>query len=435
MKILAIETSCDDTCIAILEIKKKKLEILSNIVSSQVKLHAKYGGIYPSLAKREHQCNLLPVLVQALKQSKLLKISNFKFLISKQILNSNFQIPKPNIDLIAVTNGPGLEPCLWTGINFAKELAEKWGLPIIPVNHIKGHIFANFVSSNEKRKTKNEKLQQKIEFPAICLIVSGGHTQLILMKSIDKYKILGETRDDAAGECFDKTARILGLGYPGGPAIAAEAAKFQITNTKLQISTKFKITNSKPRTTSLRGRQILNSTQSYDGLPHRMIGAKFNIKLPRPMIYQKNYDFSFSGLKTAVLYEVRKKKRKSKKFVQLMALEIQQAIIDVLIYKTIKAAKDYRVKTIILGGGVISNNELRKQFKTKIKKEKLSFKYASAKGAKRRKECETFFDLQIPNSKLCTDNAAMIGIAAFFNRQKKTKNFKNIKADANMKIQ
>jgi N6-L-threonylcarbamoyladenine synthase len=262
MQILAIETSCDDTCIAILKIENYELKILSNIVSSQVKLHAKYEGVYPALAKREHQKNLPIVLKKALKKAR-----------------------NPKIDLIAVTIGPGLEPCLWQGVNFAKNLSVKLKKPLIPVNHIEAHILANFVRENSKFEgypTGSKQRNSKFRFPAICLVVSGGHTQLILMKNFGKYKILGETRDDAAGECLDKVARILGLGYPGGPAIAAEAAKFEIRN------------------------------------------PKFEISLPRPMIYQKNYDFSFSGLKTAVLYDFKSrslKVRKSKKYIQEMAAE------------------------------------------------------------------------------------------------------------------
>ena len=337
MIILAIETSCDDTCVAVIEAKGQKrpcFDILSNIVSSQTEIHKKYGGIYPSLAKREHQKNLPLVLEKALKKAK-----------------------KPKIDSIAVTVGPGLDPCLWAGVNFAKDLAKKWGLRIIPVNHIEGHILVNFQFSIFNF--------QKI-FPAIALVVSGGHTQLILVKDIGKYKILGETRDDAAGECFDKVARILGLGYPGGPAIAKEAHKLQTTNYKLQT------------------------------------------KLPRPMINQKNYDFSFSGLKTAVLY-----KHKGKKHVKEMCREVQQAIIDVLIKKTIKATKDYKAKTIILGGGVSANKELRKQF---IKNCKLKIKNCN---------------FLVPSKNLCTDNAAMIGIAGYFG---KPKDQRRIKADANLRI-
>lgn len=325
MIILAIETSCDDTCIAVLEIKNKKVKILSNIISSQVKLHQKYGGVYPSLAKREHLKNLPVVFKKAMNKAK-----------------------NPKIDNIAVTVGPGLEPCLWTGINFAKKLEKELKAPIIQVNHIEAHILTNFMNKN-------------IKLPAISLIVSGGHTQLILIEAIGKYKILGESRDDAAGECFDKTARILGLEYPGGPAIS------------------------------------------------KIAGGPSFITLPRPMIYQKNYDFSFSGLKTAVLYHYKntpEKTRKSKKYIRAMAKEIQQSIIDVLLKKTLKAARDYRVKTIILGGGVTANQELRKQFKKK------------------------FNVVLMPETEFCTDNAVMIGIAAFLHPNKK----KKIEANSNLRV-
>jgi len=342
MKILGIDTSCDETCVALLEIRNSKLKILSNIISSQVKLHAKYGGVYPSLAKREHIKNLPLVFRRATKRIRL-----------------------SEIDLVSVTNGPGLEPCLWQGVNFAKELAKNLKVPLIPVNHIEAHILVN---------------SPKI-FPAICLVVSGGHTQLILMKGIGQYKLIGETRDDAAGECFDKAARILGLGYPGGPVIAAEAAKF--------------------------GR------------------GQTSAKLPRPMMYQKNYDFSFSGLKTAVLYDYRSrpsKLRKSKQYIREMCREVQQAIIDVLIHKTIKAAKDFRVKSIIFGGGVVANEELRKQFQEKIRKD---YNPPTAPDIK----------YLIPDTKYCTDNAVMVAIAAYFHRQEvKRVNWKKIAVDANLKI-
>jgi len=328
MKILAIDTSCDDTCLALLEAKDSRFKILSNIVSSQVKLHAKYGGVYPSLAKREHQKNLPLVFKKVIKGQDMSKI-----------------------DLIGVTVGPGLEPCLWQGINFAQDLAKKLKKPLIPVNHLEAHILSNWLE------------YKNIPMPAVCLVVSGGHTQLILMKDVGKYRLIGETRDDAAGECFDKVARILGLSYPGGPIIS-----------KLAVRVK-----------------------------------KSKIVLPRPMIHQKNYDFSFSGLKTAVLYNYRKqslKTRKSQNYIQEMCLETQQAIIDVLIRKTLKAVKDYRVKSIILGGGVVSNNELRKQFSKNFK-------------------------VTMPAKIYCTDNAVMIAITAFFHR---SKSLKNIKAEANFKI-
>lgn len=355
MFILAIETSCDDTGISIIKIphfqssdfNKKvgfnKIKILSNIVSSQTKIHAKYGGIYPFLAKREHEKNLPIVLEKVLKHAK---------------------ICLKDINLIAVTNGPGLEPCLWVGINFAKKLGEFLKTPIIPVNHIEGHIFANFFNKDFR-----------IFLPAIGLVVSGGHTQLILINDFRKYKILGETRDDAAGECFDKTARILGLDYPGGPAISKQAKFHQ----------------------------------------------DFSVKLPRPMIYQKNYDFSFSGLKTAVLYDFEKrsaKMRKSEKYIQSMCFEIQQAIIDVLIYKTLRAVNEYNAKSIILAGGVAANNELRRQFKHQLllKNSKLNF--------------------LVPSKKICVDNALMIAITAFFSKiyMKNKQEQKIIKAETNQRI-
>jgi len=363
MIILGIDTSCDDTCISVLEVKNKKFNFISNIISSQVKLHAKYGGVYPFLAKREHQKNLPVVLKKALKQTKL-------------ALNKS-----QGVDYIAVTVGPGLEPCLWQGINFAKDLAEKLKKSLISINHIEAHILANFVG--EKSQIPSAKSQL---FPAICLVVSGGHTQLILMRGIGKYKLIGETRDDAAGECFDKVARILGLGYPGGPIVAKMATKLKIKNEKLKIN------------------------------------------LPRPMIYQKNYDFSFSGLKTAVLYKVKSEKprlrqgyggqgkAKSEKYKRAMCAEVQQAIIDVLIHKTLRAAKDFRVKSIILGGGVAANDELRKQFRENIKRELPNTRYL------------------IPDTKYCTDNAAMVAVTAHFHQKKATKKIEEIKADANLKI-
>ncbi|MGB9743577.1 MAG: tRNA (adenosine(37)-N6)-threonylcarbamoyltransferase complex transferase subunit TsaD [Minisyncoccales bacterium] len=346
MKILAIDTSCDDTAISLIETKKRKIKILADLVSSQIKIHAAYGGVYPFLAKREHQKNLPIVLKRAWQKAGM---------------------TEKKIDLIAVTIGPGLEPCLWTGINFAKTLAKKLNLPIVPINHIEAHIFANFIHDNF----------QKI-FPAICLVVSGGHTQLILMRQIGNYQLLGETRDDAAGECFDKTARILGLGYPGGPAIAATATKSKIPN------------------------------------------LKFKITLPRPMLQQKNYDFSFSGLKTAVLYDYQKRAPEIKNsliYQQIMCREIQQAIIDVLINKTIRAAKNFKTKSIILGGGVVANEELRKQFK------------------KASRSIMPKIHLLMPPKKFCTDNAVMVAINALYHwPKKKTKKWQKIKAEANLKL-
>jgi len=400
MRILAVETSCDDTCVAIIEIKNspvatgsrkmqekfkiKSFEILANIVSSQIKIHAKYGGVYPTIAVREHEKNLPTVLYKALKQSKLSKIFN-------ETSNPKSKIKNLGIDAIAVTVGPGLDPCLWAGINFAKKLAMEWNIPLVPVNHIEGHILVNWLSPiSSKLRIQNYKLQI---FPAICLIVSGGHTQIILMEKIGKYKIIGETRDDAAGECFDKTARIIGLPYPGGPAIAKIASQ--------------------------RKSEIRN--------------PKFEITLPRPMIYQKNYDFSFSGLKTAVLYEWQKRNtpprrgpaRGREKYIQAFCFEIQQAIIDTLIHKTLKAAKDFGVKTMILGGGVSANKELRKQFKVQSS-------HAATRSRKTREKSKV--KLFVPEKKFSMDNAVMIAVAGFFNQKKATKNYEKIKSIPNLQI-
>jgi N6-L-threonylcarbamoyladenine synthase len=350
MIVLGIDTSCDDTCVAVLEVRGSRFDVRSNIVSSQIKVHKKYGGVFPTLAKREHKKNLPIVFKKALKEAK---------------------IKENQIDLISVTIGPGLEPCLWVGVNFSKDLARKLNVPIVPVNHIEAHILVNFVDENPKSQIPNSKI-----FPAICLVVSGGHTQLILMEKIGKYKLIGETRDDAAGECFDKVARLLELGYPGGPAIE----KFS----KFLLPSSF-----------------------------------FQIQFPRPMIKQKNYDFSFAGLKTAVLYDFLKrpeKIRKSKEYKILVAKEVQQAVIDVLISKTIRAAKEFGAKSIILGGGVSANEELRHQFKSNLEHPTSNIK------------------LLIPPKELCTDNGLMVAVAGYFNKGKATKDFDKIVAEPNLKI-
>jgi len=346
-----------------LEFENWKLEILSNVVSSQIKIHKKYGGVFPTLAKREHKKNLPIVFKKALNEAK---------------------IKENQIDLISVTIGPGLEPCLWVGINFAKDLAKKLKIPIVPVNHIEAHILVNFIN-NLQLTTYNLQL-----FPAICLVVSGGHTQLILMEKVGKYKLIGETRDDAAGECFDKVARLLGLGYPGGPGIE-KISNFQISNPKLKVF------------------------------------------LPRPMIKQKNYDFSFAGLKTAVLYDFLKRPKKvrsSKEYKILVAKEVQQAVVDVLISKTLRAAKEFKAKSIILGGGVSANEELRKQF-IENSKHQIPIR-AQAKLGREAGGLES--KLLIPPKELCTDNGLMVAVTGYFNKEKATKDFDKIIAEPNLRI-
>ena len=387
MKILGIETSCDDTCIAIINARKKNgfcFDVLADVVSSQIEIHKKWGGVWPTLAKRAHQENLVLVLKQSLKKAGEIKIlkskleikeSKFKSLekifhrepeLLRSFVEFISKLKKPKIDALAVTRGPGLEPCLWTGINFAKALSFIWDIPLIPVNHIEAHIYANLINYS------------KFVFPAVCLVVSGGHTQLILMKDYGKYKILGETRDDAAGECLDKIARILGLEYPGGPIISKFAERFKKDVSK----------------------------------------TKINITLPRPMIFSKNYDFSFSGLKTAVLYDFKKRSvhtQRKKEYIYQMCFEAQQAVIDILIKKTIKAVKDWRAKAIILGGGVAANSQLQRQLIKKAKKDLPM--------------CEIY----IPPSRYCTDNAVMTAITAYFHKKEK-RSWQKIKADANLRL-
>lgn len=375
MLILGIETSCDDTGIAVIEASPTRkavgvnFKIFSNVISSQIKTHAPFGGVVPNLAAREHLKNIEPCLKTVLKEA---------------------DTKMEQIDLIAVTVGPGLIPSLLIGVHFAKALAYKYKKPIIAVNHIEGHIIAAIAATNPKSQTLNPKQL----FPAIALVVSGGHTQLVLVKPPHqkfgvggKYKIIGETRDDAAGECFDKVAKLLKLGYPGGPVISAKAEESRIQN------------------------------------------QESGIKLPRPMIGHKNYDFSFSGLKTAVLYLTKDNKNKLKddKFIQEVCHETQQAIIDVLIEKTLRAAKEYGAKTIILAGGVAANTELREQFKLKI----VNCPPAGEAGKLK-------IEFLTPLKTLCTDNGAMIAMAGYFGAKRhpalRDKSWNKIIANANLRL-
>jgi N6-L-threonylcarbamoyladenine synthase len=363
MLILGIETSCDETAASVVEAKNGKVSVLSNIVSSQVKLHSKWGGVVPNLAAREHTKNIVPVLSESLKKAK------------KSL---------DKIDLISVTNGPGLMPALLIGVNAAKALSYVTKKPLLDIHHIEGHIYANFIGENFKR-------EQKL-FPMLCLVVSGGHTQLIFMKKHLDYMIIGETLDDAAGEAFDKVARILGLGYPGGPAIAAMAARAK--------SSRLKVGSSKLK--------------------------KYIVNFPRPMINSNNLNFSFSGLKTAVLYETKKHPEllKNKRYLAEICREFQQSATDVLISKTIAAAKKYKPRTIILAGGVSANRELRRQLGVTVKKELNKTNY------------------HMPDLGYCIDNAAMIAAASFFRfknlelvkRKSLLENWKKISADANKKL-
>ena len=393
MKILSIETSCDDTGITLMEAKggtkNSVFRVLAHTSNSQIKKHIPYGGVVPMLAKREHIKNL-PILLG-------------KILLGGSVAKwrPNRQVPKW-IDLIAVTYGPGLEPALWTGITFAKELAKKWKVPLIPVNHMEGHILSAF----GKNKGKFSINLSAYKFPMLALLVSGGHTQLVLIKSWLNYQILGETLDDAVGEAFDKVARMLGLPYPGGPQISrlAEEARFKEKENK-----------------TFRGRNFSAEkfTQSSSRRSAESPKSLFSFSLPRPMLYTKDFNFSFSGLKTAVLYLIKKiqktheldKVTKSK-----IALEFENAAVECLIYKTNKAIEKYKIKTVIVGGGVAANKYLRNKMKEiTVKKIKLLF----------------------PTPELSTDNSLMIGIAGYLQYIKSKRHIPkvgSIKADGNLRL-
>ena len=304
MKILGIETSCDETAAAVVE---DGVSILSNQIASQVEIHARYGGVVPEVASRQHILAIIPIIEQALAEAKT---------------------TWSDINGIAATFGPGLAGSLLVGVNVAKAIALAHGLPVTGVNHLEGHIYANWLTDGS------------IDFPLVCLIVSGGHSDLVLMKGHGDYVLLGRTRDDAAGEAFDKAARILGLGYPGGPAIEKTARE-----------------------------------------------GTASIQLPRAWLKGTN-DFSFSGIKTALLRLAEDGKISSQADA---AASFQEAVIDVLVTKTVAIAKELRVKQILLAGGVAANELLRQWL---VKNSPLP--------------------VLIPPPVLCTDNAAMIAACGYY---------------------
>jgi len=371
MKILAIETSCDETAISIIEAngelaegKQTIITITGEALLSQVALHAQYGGVFPNLAKREHAKNLAPILMQALSEAKLLipseenqlskeAVGELKTLLDREpelfanlvILLS--KIEAPQIDAVAVTHGPGLEPALWVGINFAKALSLVWNKPVIPVNHMEGHM----LSSTMKEEAGGFVIPE-INFPALALLISGGHTEIILMKKWGEYELIGSTRDDAVGEAFDKVARMLDLPYPGGPEVS----------------------------------RLANIARANK--------VERLFKLPRPMIDSKDFDFSFSGLKTAVLYQVKEKGSLSDIEKQALAREFEDAVAEVLLKKIKDAIEEYSARSIIIGGGVSANEHIRNVFNKEF-------------------ENNEHTDLYLPAPNLTTDNATMIAVAGF----------------------
>jgi N6-L-threonylcarbamoyladenine synthase len=315
MRILAIETSCDDTGAAVILDGRK---ILSNIVSSQVPIHQKYGGVVPELASRRHIESIVPIVTEALESAG---------------------VTLKEIDGIAVTQGPGLVGSLLVGLSFAKSVAFASGLPFVGVNHIEAHLSAIFLEEKPPR------------FPFIGLVVSGGHTSLYRMDGFGKYKRLGQTRDDAAGEAFDKVAKLLGLGYPGGPII---------------------------------------DELSRTGNPKA-------VRFPRPVLSKNSLDFSFSGLKTAVVNYVKTSLPSQRGYPEDLIKDIvssfQEAVVEVLVKKTLQAAQDQKLKRIVLSGGVAANQRLRQKIKEECFERKLNF--------------------YLPSPSFCTDNAAMVGVVGY----------------------
>ena len=311
--IIAIESSCDETAAAVV---KNGRDVLSNIISSQIDLHTLYGGVVPEIASRKHTEQINQVVEEALKTAK---------------------VSLSDIDAIAVTYGPGLVGALLVGVSFAKALSFASKIPLVGVHHIEGHISANYIENKE------------LEPPFVCLVVSGGHSHLVRVQDYGKYEILGRTRDDAAGEAFDKVARAIGLGYPGGPKI---------------------------------------DKVSYEGNPEA-------IKFPKAKVEGSTYDFSFSGLKSAVLNYLNSCEMKGEPIVQAdVAASFQKAVVDVLVEHSVQAIREFNVKKFAIAGGVASNSHLRKALEEACAKEGVAF--------------------YRPSPILCTDNAAMIGAAGYY---------------------
>ena len=405
MKILAIETSCDETAIAILECEgdeqNAQFEVLGNTLLSQVEINKEYGGVFPALAKREHAKNLVPILEAALEEAELLhedtqaipeetRAQIVKLLAREPGLAEAFfefvsECEPPEIDVIAVTAGPGLEPALWVGINFARALALLWEKPLVAVNHMEGHILAALAQA----EAQNSNLEiRNVELPVLALLVSGGHTELVLMKQWLEYELIGQTRDDAVGEAFDKVARMLELPYPGGPEISRLAEQVRAEQAE----------------------------ESATGLPDLGPGADSSgLRLPRPMIDSGTCDFSFAGLKTAVLYLLKKIPHISEHEKKHIAHEFENAVADVLWKKTSQALTETGAQTLVIGGGVSANTHIRRVFTEKIASE-FPARY-----------------LLLPTPSLTTDNAIMIALAGFYHAQRK-EFVTDIIADGNLSL-
>ncbi|SDC23738.1 MULTISPECIES: tRNA (adenosine(37)-N6)-threonylcarbamoyltransferase complex transferase subunit TsaD [unclassified Candidatus Frackibacter] len=331
--ILGIESSCDETSAAVVENGRN---VLSNIIASQIDWHRKFGGVVPEIASRKHVELMNPVIEEAMVEAGV------KF---------------ADLSAVAVTYGPGLVGGLLVGIAAAKGIAYAQQIPLIAINHIEGHIYSNFIAHED------------LEPPLVCLTVSGGHTDLLYFSEFGEYQILGRTRDDAAGESFDKVARVLELGYPGGPIIDKLAKE----------------------------------------------GDEEAIDLPRPLINADNYDFSFSGLKTAVLNYINNQEQRGEEINKAnLAASFQQAVVDILVAKVIKAVKETKVKNVILAGGVASNRQLRVELESKL--------------------YDLGVELHFPPPKLCTDNAAMIASVGYYHWKSGMRTDYDLNAEPNLQL-
>ncbi len=379
MNILSIETSCDETAISIIStdstnVGSPNFKVLCDLVVSQIAIHAPYGGVFPALAKREHAKNICPLMQQALKEVGMCTagshdtsketMQEIKVLLEREpelfenIKNFTENYSRPNIDMIMVTYGPGLTPALWVGVNFARTLSLLWSIPLLPVNHMEGHVSSILLKDTYAKEEQALMPLEGFSFPMIALLISGGHTQIILVKDWCDYEILGETIDDAVGEAFDKTARMLGMEYPGGPKVSKAALQGQENDL---------------------------------------------IKLPRPMLHSGDYRFSFSGLKTAVRYLVEKLKdtdNYNDQTINDVAWEFEHAVTEVLIKKTSQAIEEYGAHGLIIAGGVSANKYISKSFR-----ELLETKYN--------------IPLYLPEKHMCGDNSLMIATAGFINYWKK----------------
>lgn len=333
MRILAIESSCDESAAAFLEIRDGRILRLEQLVASQA-IHSKFGGVVPEIAAREH-AETMPHLLDELA----------KIVVGK----SDGRALGESVDVVAATSGPGLVTSLKVGLNSARSLATAWGKDFVAVNHIAGHIAGNWLTG---APLELGSVSDEDSFPALALVVSGGHTELLLMTAPDEYRLLGATRDDAAGEAFDKSAKLMGLGYPGGPLLSKRAEK--------------------------------GNPNAYD--------------FPRPLMSDSSDEFSFSGLKTAVRYFLGEHRDmlKDDAFLADVSASVQRAITETLVTKTVRAAKRHDVKTVILAGGVAANRELRETLGNRLADKVPGVRFS------------------VPPFAYCTDNAAMIAMAAYF---------------------